>query len=131
MKAQPLIAVRDVKASARWYQELLDCASHGDGHYARLIYDGELILQLHRWGDYDHPNVGDIDAAPHGYGVLLWFETGHFDAAVDRAKSLAAAGQGKVVSDRHYNASANHLECWIHDPDDYVIVIASVYGVMQ
>lgn len=73
MRAQPLIAVRDVAASSRWYQELLGCESgHGGPEYERLVKDGDLVLQLHAWGAHDHPNLGDPDAAPHGYGVLLW-----------------------------------------------------------
>jgi hypothetical protein len=46
---QPLIAVRDVEASSRWYQRLLGLESgHGGPHYERLLADGVLVLQLHR-----------------------------------------------------------------------------------
>jgi hypothetical protein len=34
MRPQPLIAVSDVEASSRWYQQLLGCRSaHGGSHF--------------------------------------------------------------------------------------------------
>ena len=51
IQAQPLIAVRNVKASSRWYAELLGADPlpehrHRD-LYDRITYSGQLILQLH------------------------------------------------------------------------------------
>jgi catechol 2,3-dioxygenase-like lactoylglutathione lyase family enzyme len=44
---QPLIAVRDVAASSRWYQALLGCESaHGGHEYEMLVSSGKLVLQL-------------------------------------------------------------------------------------
>jgi hypothetical protein len=49
VQAQPLIAVRDVAASSRWYQALLGCESgHGGDEYEMLVSGGELVLQLQR-----------------------------------------------------------------------------------
>ena len=125
MKAQPLIAVRDVEASSRWYQQLLGCRSgHGGPIYERLMRDEELILQLHCWGEDDHPNLGDPNLAEHGYGVLLWFETDDFEAAIARARNLGA----DIIEERRRNANARHLECWLRDPDGYVVVIAGRDG---
>ena len=49
--SQPLIAVRDVRASSRWYQQLLGFDSLAE-HRHRDVYDrmlcaGQLVLQLH------------------------------------------------------------------------------------
>ena len=81
MRPQPLIVVHDVEASSRWYQRLLGCQSaHGGDEYERLLADGRLILQLHRWEvDHHHGAMGDPDARPYGNGVLLWFEIDDFD----------------------------------------------------
>jgi hypothetical protein len=50
MQLAPLICVRDVESSSRWYQRLLGCESgHGGSEYERLNSDGRLILQLHNW----------------------------------------------------------------------------------
>jgi len=123
MRPQPLIAVSDVKASSRWYQRLLDCESgHGGRTYERLVVKDELILQLHSWEDPDdqHEHMGRADAKPWGNGVLLWFETDDFDAAVARARALGA----KVLEEPHENPNAGHREIWLRDPDGYVVVVA-------
>jgi catechol 2,3-dioxygenase-like lactoylglutathione lyase family enzyme len=127
MRPQPLIAVRDVEASSRWYQRLFECeGAHGGPNYERLVKNGALILQLHRWNDGsdDHVNLEDSDRAPHGYGVLLWYETDAFDKAVKRIRALKA----EIVEEPHLNSAANHREVWIRDPDGYLVVLASPTG---
>jgi catechol 2,3-dioxygenase-like lactoylglutathione lyase family enzyme len=125
-----LIAVRDVKASSAWYQTLLGVCSGGDpDHPHRLVYDrllsgDTLVLQLHSWDDEEHPNLMEPDRAPHGHGVLLWFEVDDFDAAVDRARRLGA----RVIEEPHVNPAPQHREIWIQDPDGYVVVLASPDG---
>ena len=131
MRPQPLICVRDVEASSRWYQRLLGCQSdHGGPHYERLVSQGRLILQLHRWDvEHHHGPIGDRNDKPYGNGVLLWFEVDDFDAAVQRALEMNAA----VVMPRHRNppvgpGGPNHWELWLRDPDGYVVVLASPDG---
>jgi hypothetical protein len=114
-----------VEASSRWYQQLLGCESaHGGREYERLVKDGELVLQLHDWHADDHPNLGDPDAARHGYGVLLWFLIDDFDSAVERARQLRA----DIVDGPKVNPSAQHRELWLRDADGYVVVLASPQG---
>lgn len=133
MRPQPLIAVRDVEASSRWYQRLLNCQSaHGGEEYERLVSDGELIMQLHNWDvEHHHGAIGDPEARPYGNGVLLWFETDDFDAAVARATELKA----NVVLAAHRNPPEGqsgggpaHREIWLRDPDGYTVVLASPSG---
>jgi catechol 2,3-dioxygenase-like lactoylglutathione lyase family enzyme len=131
MRPQPLIAVTDVEASSRWYQRLLGCRSdHGGPVYERLVSSGRLILQLHRFEvAHHHGPIGDPKAKPYGNGVLLWFEIDDFDAAVARSAEMKA----EVVLPRHRNppegdGGPNHWECWLRDPDGYVVVIASPDG---
>jgi catechol 2,3-dioxygenase-like lactoylglutathione lyase family enzyme len=131
MRPQPLITVTDVEASSRWYQKLLGCRSaHGGPHYERLVFDGRLILQLHSFeAEHHHGPIGDRSDKPYGNGLLLWFETDDFDAAVRRAEELKA----QVVLPRHRNPPSgdggpNHWECWLRDPDGYVVVLASPDG---
>ncbi|MBD3162764.1 MAG: VOC family protein [Candidatus Eisenbacteria bacterium] len=122
MRPQPMIAVRDVAASSRWYQELLGCTSgHGGNEYEQLLDRGrKMILQLHDWDREEHPHMGDPDARPLGNGVLLWFAVDDFDAAVERARGLGA----EVLEKPHHNPLAGHHEIWLRDPDGYVIVLA-------
>ena len=125
MRSQPLIAVHDVEASSNWYQRLLNCQSgHGGTEYERLVAEGELILQIHHWDAHEHPHMGDPRSKPYGNGVLLWFETQEFDAAIKRARELKA----EILEEPYVNPNAQHRECWIRDPDGYVVVLASCYG---
>jgi catechol 2,3-dioxygenase-like lactoylglutathione lyase family enzyme len=125
---QPLIAVRDVRASSRWYAELLGAEtlpehSHRDT-YDRVHSCGHLILQLHAWDEEDHPNLVKADAAPVGHGVVLWFEVGDFDAAIARARQLRA----EIIEEPFINPAPQHREMWLRDPDGYVVAIASTDG---
>ena len=99
VQSQPLIAVRDVKASSGWYRQLLNLKSgHGGREYERLLCDGELVMQLHAWNAEEHPNLTDPDAAPPGHGVLLWFEPSDFDAP--RGSIEHAWARARDVTDR-------------------------------
>lgn len=125
---QTLIAVRDVPAASRWYQRLLGCHGlHGGAEYEQLGWQAggpDFFMQLHAWGEHDHPNLGDEQAAPHGYGVLLWFEVQVFDKAVQRAQALGA----EVLKPPLFNDRAGRHEMWLRDLDGYVVVLASPYG---
>ena len=127
-EAQPLIAVRDVRASSRWYADLLGADALPD-HPHRDVYDriscsGRLLLQLHAWDKEDHPNLVNADAAPPGHGVLPWFQVEEFDSVVERARGLGA----EIVEEPHINPGPRHREIWLRDTDGYVVVIASPDG---
>ena len=128
VRPQPLIAVRDVEASARWYARLLGAERlGGDTHgnlYDRILSEGRLILQLHAWDKEDHPNLTREKSGPLGHGVLLWFELDDFDAAVKRARAMKA----RVVEEPHVNPGPQHREMWLCDADGYVVVITSPDG---
>jgi catechol 2,3-dioxygenase-like lactoylglutathione lyase family enzyme len=132
VRPQPLLTVRDVEATSRFYQRLLGCRSdHGGPEYERLIDgDGRLILQLHHFDvEHDHGTIGDPSQVL-GNGVLLWFEIEDFDAAVARAGELGA----EVVLPPHRNPPEGepggpaHREIWLRDPDGYGVVLASPDG---
>jgi predicted enzyme related to lactoylglutathione lyase len=129
---QPLIAVRDVEASSRWYQHLLGLRSdHGGPEYERLLAGGTLVLQLHqKTVEHHHGAIAEPDR-PVGHGVLLWFgEVADFDDAVARAAQLNAP----IVRAPHRNPpegqgnGPGHREIWVGDPDGYTVVIASPDG---
>ena len=131
MRPQPLIAVTDVEASSRWYQRLLGCESgHGGAEYERLFSNGVLILQLHRFDvEHHHGRIGDPEDKPYGNGLLLWFETDDFDAAMARVEAMRA----EIMMPRHRNPPTrndgpNHWECWLRDPDGYAVVLATPDG---
>lgn len=128
VEARPLIAVRDVRASSRWYATLLDLTGFPE-HPHRDVYDalsssGRMVLQLHAWDAEDHPNLVDRAAAPPGHGVLLWFVVADFEAAVERVRTLGA----EVIAEAHVNPAPNQWEIWLRDLDGYVVVIAGPAG---
>jgi catechol 2,3-dioxygenase-like lactoylglutathione lyase family enzyme len=131
MRPQPLICATDVEASSRWYQALLGAKSeHGGPAYERLTIDGTLILQLHHFEvEHDHGAIGDPADRPYGNGVLLWFETDDFDAAMARATKLGAeVWKGPMRNPEDGNGGPDHRECWFRDPDGYGVVICSPDG---
>jgi catechol 2,3-dioxygenase-like lactoylglutathione lyase family enzyme len=130
VKAQPILAVRDVRESARWYARILGSAestgsppSDHDHIYRRIYVGDELVLQLHAWDEEDHPNLVDADRAPVGHGVLVWFEVDDYSAVAARAYTL-----GAHVIEEKVNPNAHHRELWLRDADGYVIVLASPDG---
>jgi catechol 2,3-dioxygenase-like lactoylglutathione lyase family enzyme len=131
MRPQPLVAVTDVEVSSRWYQQLLGCKSdHGGREYERLVANGNLVLQLHSFDvQHDHVPVGDRHDKPYGNGVLLWFEVDDFEAVVERSTRMGV----QIVMPPHRNpldgeGGPNHRECWMRDPDGYLVVVASPDG---
>jgi predicted enzyme related to lactoylglutathione lyase len=129
---QTLIAVWDVEAASRWYQQLFGWQSdHGGPEYERLLADGELVLQLHHRGTEHHHGVIGDPTAGVGNGVLLWFgEVADFDDVVARADQLGAT----IVKAPHRNPpegqgnGPGHREIWIQDLDGYQVVVASPDG---
>jgi catechol 2,3-dioxygenase-like lactoylglutathione lyase family enzyme len=131
MRAQPLIAVNDVEASRRWYRQLFACDTAGLGsEYEKVVANGTLVLQLHRFdAEHHHGPIGDPSDKPYGNGVLLWFEIDDFEATVARAEAMKI----DIVLPRHRNpptgqGAPNHWECWLRDPDGYIVVLASPDG---
>ena len=129
---QTMLAVQDVEASSRWYQEVLRLTSdHGGPEYERLLADGELVLQLHAATVGHHHAVFTDPDVPLGNGVLVWFgEVADFDGVVERAQALNAP----VVREPHRNPpegqgnGPGHYEYWIKDPDGYTVAVAGPDG---
>jgi len=132
MRSHPLVAVHDVEATSQWFQRLLGARSdHGGPDYERLVdSDGQLVLQLHRWDvDHHHGSLGDPDTRPLGHGVFLWFEVDDFDAAVARARDLAAEVElGPVRNPPDGPGGPAHRELWLRDPHGYAVVLSSPDG---
>lgn len=118
---QPLVVVRDVPASSRFYGRVLGAESgHGGDEYEQIVAGGEILLQLHALDVEDHHGPLADPGQPLGNGVLLWFEVADFDAAVERVRVSGAP----VVRDVHANPDARQQELWVRDPDGYLVVLA-------
>lgn len=118
---QPLVVVRDVLSSSRFYTELLDAESgHGGDEYEQVVKDGEILLQIHGLDVMDHHGPLASPEEPLGNGVLLWFEVADFEAAVERARAMNTP----IERDTHTNPNARQEEIWLRDPDGYRVVLA-------
>jgi catechol 2,3-dioxygenase-like lactoylglutathione lyase family enzyme len=125
MNPQPLIAVRDVETSSRWYQAALGLQSgHGGSEYERLLSGNRMVMQLHHWDAHEHPYLGRPELRPYGNGVVIWFQTDTVDEAFSRAVGSGAT----VLEPLKVNPNANHREFWLRDPDGYVVAVAGAHG---
>lgn len=118
----PIIAVRDVEFSSRWYQQILGCPnSHpGSAVFDQILdLDGTVLLCLHHWGDHGHPSLLSPEAAPPGNGLLLFFRVDDVDAAVQRARALVQ----RFEEELHANSNTGTMEFSIRDPDGYYVTI--------
>lgn len=125
MHAQPLITVHDVPASARFYAALLGAEQgHGGEDFEQILIGSDLILQLHsKRADENHDSLIER-TGPAGNGVVLWFEAADFDAVLARIMTHGIA----LDRDPFENTFARQMECWLHDPDGYQVVIAGPSG---
>lgn len=127
MKVQPMIAVRDVRMSAEFYEKLLGARSgHGGDEYEQLWVEDKLVLQLHDCRpDPNHGPLRDLGITP-GNGIILWFAVSDFEAQLERVRIMNA----QLDREPSMNPFARQMEIWLHDPDGYQVVIAgpSEYG---
>jgi catechol 2,3-dioxygenase-like lactoylglutathione lyase family enzyme len=121
MRPQPLIAVADVEAAARWFQRVLGLSSgHGGSEYDMLMDGDDLVAQLHHWEADEHPHLGNPAEPSRGNGVLLWFATDDFDAAMERV----AANEAIILDGPLLNRNSGQREVWLRGPEGYVVVVA-------
>ena len=71
-RLDPIIAVKDIEASSRWYQKIFELRNnHGGDHFSVLMSeDDEIILCLHKWEEHNHPTMTNASITP-GNGLLL------------------------------------------------------------
>ena len=118
---QPLVVVRDVPASSRFYREVLGAdGGHGGDAYEQIVSDGELVLQLHAFDVEDHHGPLAQPDQPLGNGLVLWFEVADFEAALERVRATGAP----IVLDDVVNPNARQREIWFRDPDGYLVALA-------
>jgi len=120
-----IIGVRDVPASVRWYQALFGQPATPPAHtYFGQIADsdGTVLLCLHEWGAHDHPSLLSPERAAPGNGLLLFFRVDDFDAALQRARALAA----RFEEEPHLNPNTRTREFSLRDPDGYYVSISAL-----
>jgi catechol 2,3-dioxygenase-like lactoylglutathione lyase family enzyme len=118
----PIIAVRDVELSSRWYQSLLASPNNhaGSAVFDQILdADGTVLLCLHHWGDHGHPSLLNVHDGTPGNGLLLFFRVDDFDIALQRARQLV----DRLAEEPHTNPNTATLEFSIRDPDGYYVTV--------
>lgn len=116
IKSDPILAVKDVKASSEWYQSILNCKSiHGGDQFDILVDNGgEVIVCLHKWGVDEHPTMMDQNTMA-GNGLILYLRTDKLDAIRKQVESLGHP----IEEDIHINPNTNKREFSIRDLDNH------------
>jgi hypothetical protein len=117
-----MIALCDVDAGSRWFQEVLGLRSlHSGPDHEMLVDSDQTVLQLRRWSARTHPHLGDESDPSRGNGVLLWFATEDFDGLVARVVATKAT----VLDGPLYDPTGRRWEIWLEGPEGYRVVVAS------
>ena len=121
MAFEPMLFVRDVQATSRWYQSLLGLQSGHGGPEYEMIVDAErkLALQLHRAAAEEHGDRRPPAKGPPGAGVLLYFRAADVRAVHARAVEMGAVIEGPPT----FAPQAGHTEFVVRDPDGYALAI--------
>lgn len=124
-KIDPIIAVKDVEASAKWYQSIFGCRiKHGGKEFAVLVSDNdEVLICLHKWGAHEHPTMTNPDIAP-GNGLLLYYKTEHMHTIRQNAEKAGCL----VEEDIHLNQNSTKLEFSLRDPDGYYLTVTEFHN---
>ncbi|NSL87721.1 glyoxalase [Chitinophaga sp. Mgbs1] len=118
-----VIGVKDVRASAAWYQQLLRCeAAHG-GDTFEILKDekGTVILCLHKWGPHGHPTLTDPAITP-GNGLIVFLRVSNFRQIWKNAQGIS---QLQVAEVPHMNHNSGREEFSLRDPDGYYVSISA------
>jgi catechol 2,3-dioxygenase-like lactoylglutathione lyase family enzyme len=120
-----IIGVREVAHSFQWYQSLLGLPAARPAHayFGQILDpDGTVLLCLHQWGAHEHPSLTSPDRAEPGNGLLLFFRVDDFDAALLRARALAA----ELQEEPSLNPATGTREFALRDPDGYYVMISAL-----
>lgn len=123
-KIDPIIAVKDVSASADWYESVFDCKrNHGGSDFAVILSaDNEVLICLHAWGKDDHPTMENPEITP-GNGLLLYFKTDDLDSIRRNVQKIGYP----VEEDIHLNPNSTKMEFSLRDPDGYYITVTEYH----
>ncbi len=88
-KLDPIIAVKNIKASSAWYQSVFNWKSmHGGDHFDILVSENdEILLCLHPWERDGHPTMMNPDVTP-GNGLILYFRTDNMNIIRQNVENL-------------------------------------------
>jgi catechol 2,3-dioxygenase-like lactoylglutathione lyase family enzyme len=123
-KIDPIIAVKDVNASSKWYQSVFGCRrTHGGDVFAVLEDENsEILICLHKWGEHEHPTMANPKITP-GNGLILYFKTDNLDNIWLNIQKM----NYPFEEDIHINTNSAKKEFSLRDPDGYYMTITEYH----
>jgi len=123
-KIDPIIAVKDVEASSKWYRSVFDCRSmHGGKEFDILVSENdEILICLHKWGEHQHPTMTNRNIPP-GNGLILYFRTKKMNEIRQNVEKLNCF----IEEDIHLNPNSTKKEFSLRDPDGYYLTITEFH----
>jgi catechol 2,3-dioxygenase-like lactoylglutathione lyase family enzyme len=123
-RLDPIIAVKDIDASSKWYQKIFGFRNnHDSNHFIVLVSDdNEIILCLHPWGAHEHPTMTNPNIAP-GNGLILYFRTENMNFIYENAIRAGCA----IEEDIHLNTNSRRKEFSFRDPDGYFLTVTEFH----
>lgn len=123
-RLDPIIAVKNVEASAEWYRNIFGFNNaHGGDHFAVLTNkDNEIILCLHAWEMDNHPTMTNPNITT-GNGLLLYFRTDDWKEIKQNLDKIDWTLEEEI----HQNANSLKQEFSFRDPDGYFITVTEFH----
>jgi predicted enzyme related to lactoylglutathione lyase len=124
IKIDPIIAVKDVEASSKWYQSVFNCRSmHGGNEFDILVSENdEVLICLHKWGEHQHPTMTNPNITP-GNGLILYFRTEDMNGIRQNVEKSGCM----VEEDVHVNLNSTKKEFSLRDPDGYYLTVTEFH----
>lgn len=120
----PIIAVKDIEASSRWYQSVFGCRSmHGGTEFDVLVSENdEVLICLHKWGAHGHPTMINPGVTP-GNGLILYFRTENMNTIRQNVERIGTP----IEEDIHLNPNSGRMEFSLRDPDGYYLTVTEFH----
>lgn len=119
-KITPIIAVKNVTQSSKWYQDVFGFRSRHGGDEFEMLHDpaDQLILCLHKWEVHHHPSMSD-NSVGVGNGLILYLSTSRLDAIREKLALM----NYQVDSEIALSPVSHRREFALRDPDGYHILV--------
>jgi len=123
-RLDPIIAVKDIEVSSKWYQQIFGLkTNHDSGHFAVLISDdNEVMICLHNWNQDDHPTMMNPGIVA-GNGLILYFRTDNMNRIYENAIKAGCVIEEEI----HLNENSGKKEFSFRDPDGYFLSVTEFH----
>lgn len=122
MRSIPMLMVKDVLASVRWYCELLEARNdHGRDDFDQIVSGADVLIMLHCIAEGEHGLTVPRDGERLGVGCAIWFSADDVAGAYARATDLGA----EILVEPWDNPRAGWREFSVRDPDGYTVNLHS------